>query len=147
MNYTCQLCGELVGPTIADKNKHLFYRHRPQYNKAYRNGKLGSLRLFSFSPVVTTSASPVSKQPVIKYKQGVPHKRLKLFRSLIFKKRGVLIESANVCECCNESASPTWKYKDGKGEYFYLCQKCKEKIRPNQPFIKIIYTPMGGQNK
>ena len=148
MDYICQICGEMVGPSIADKNRHLLYYHRSDYYKAYRNRKLDTLRISVFRPSISSASEDNSiSDSKKKYVKGVPHKRYKLFRGLIYKKRGYRTDEEHNCSCCLNSSTLIWRYNEDNGGYIYLCLNCKEKIKPTRQFINIIPTPMGGKPK
>lgn len=148
MDYICQICGEIVGPSIADKNLHLLYKHRSEYNKSYRTGKLGNLRLSVFIPFISSLSEDIlTSDSKNKYVKEVPNKRYKLFCDLIYKKRGYRTDEEHNCSCCLKSSTPIWRYNDDNGGYIYFCLKCKDKIKPTRQFINIIPTPMGGKLK
>ena len=73
-----------------------------------------------------------------------------LIQTLIAGHRGKRIKSPLRCCCCGKMKSGGWTYKIEENDCLLLCNRCKEKIRPNNgynPFSSglLIYTPMGNK--
>ena len=143
MDYICSHCKQIVGASLKEKNLHLRYCHASQYYKAVRTHNLGHLRLISFKSNCNNNDIV---RPKIQSSQG-SKKNYKFYRRLIYRQRGYFMDDEHICDCCEFSSTSIWRYSNPNGSYFYLCQKCKDKIRPNRQYVTIISTPMGGQNK